>query len=50
MKKMIAAIDGLQYLESTASYAAGIPKQTSKHVVGVLPDDFLCNSISRNPL
>ena len=44
MKKIIAAIDGLKYSESTTNYAIGIAKQTNTHLVGVFLDDFLYNS------
>lgn len=44
MKKIIAAIDGLKYSESTTNYAISIAKQTSTHLVGVFLDDFLYNS------
>ncbi|MBC7536263.1 MAG: universal stress protein [Ferruginibacter sp.] len=44
MKKIIAAIDGLKYSESTTGYAIGIAKQTNTHLVGVFLDDFLYNS------
>lgn len=39
MKKIIAAIDGLKYSESTAEFAIHIAKQTKAHLVGVMLDD-----------
>lgn len=39
MKKIIAAIDGLKYSESTEKYAVQIAKQLNAHLVGVFLDD-----------
>ena len=39
MKKIIAAIDGLKYSESTEKYAIQIAKQLNAHLVGVFLDD-----------
>lgn len=39
MKKIIAAIDGLKYSESTVQYAIRIAKEANAHLVGVLLDD-----------
>jgi len=44
MKKIIAAIDGLKYSESTASYAIHFAKQMNAHLVGVFLDDFTYTS------
>ncbi len=44
MKKIIAAIDGLKYSESTASYAIHLARQMNAHLVGVLLDDFTYTS------
>lgn len=39
MKKIIAAIDGLKYSESTVEYAVELARQTNSHLVGVFLDD-----------
>jgi nucleotide-binding universal stress UspA family protein len=39
MKKIIAAIDGLKFSESTMNYAVHIAKQLNAHLVGVFLDD-----------
>ena len=39
MKKIIAAIDGLKFSESTTSYAIAVARQTNAHLVGVFLDD-----------
>jgi nucleotide-binding universal stress UspA family protein len=39
MKKIIAAIDGLKFSESTVNYAVHIAKQVNAHLVGVFLDD-----------
>lgn len=39
MKKIIAAIDGLKFSESTMTYAVHIAKQLNAHLVGVFLDD-----------
>jgi len=44
MKKIIAAIDGLKYSESTAGYAIRFAKQMNAHLVGVFLDDFTYTS------
>lgn len=44
MKKIIAAIDGLKYSESTASYAVYLAKQMNAHLVGIMLDDFTYTS------
>lgn len=43
-KKIIAAIDGLKYSESTPRYTTYIAGETSAHVVGVLLEDALYTS------
>lgn len=40
MKKIIAAIDGLKYSESTVRYAIYLAKQAKSHLVGVFLEDF----------
>ncbi|MGG7665508.1 hypothetical protein [Dyadobacter sp. BHUBP1] len=35
MKKIIAAIDGLKYSESTAQYAAQMTREIAGHLVGI---------------
>ncbi|MBS1563825.1 MAG: universal stress protein, partial [Bacteroidetes bacterium] len=40
MKKIIAAIDGLKYSESTANYATYFAKEMNAHLVGIMLDDF----------
>jgi nucleotide-binding universal stress UspA family protein len=44
MKKIIAAIDGLKYSESTTAYAVHLAKQTNAHLVGIFLDDFTYHS------
>ena len=44
MKKIIAAIDGLKFSESTKSYAVHIAQQLNAHLVGVFLDDTTYNS------
>jgi len=44
MKKVIAAIDGLKYSESTTAYAVQLAKQMNAHLVGVLLEDFTYHS------
>ena len=44
MKKIIAAIDGLKYSESTVQYAIKLARQNDAHLVGVLMDDFTYHS------
>ncbi|HEX6845754.1 MAG TPA: universal stress protein, partial [Chitinophagaceae bacterium] len=44
MKKIIAAIDGLKYSESTSNYAVQIAKQRDTHLVGVFLDDPIYTS------
>jgi hypothetical protein len=39
MKKIIAALDGLQYAESTEAYAVQIARQEKMHLFGVFLDD-----------
>jgi hypothetical protein len=39
MKKIIAALDGLKYSESTSEYAIYLAKQTNTHLVGLFMDD-----------
>jgi nucleotide-binding universal stress UspA family protein len=41
MKKIIVAIDGLKYQESTVQYAALVARQEQAHLVAVFLDDFL---------
>ncbi|HYJ37153.1 MAG TPA: universal stress protein [Chitinophagaceae bacterium] len=44
MNKIIAAIDGLKFSESTVSYAIEFAKQANAHLVGVFLDDFTYHS------
>jgi hypothetical protein len=44
MKKIIVAIDGLKFSQSTTNYAIYLAKQTYAHVVGVFLDDFSYHS------
>lgn len=44
MKKIIAAIDGLKYSESTAQYAIKLARQNDAYLVGVLMEDFTYHS------
>jgi nucleotide-binding universal stress UspA family protein len=44
MKKIIAAIDGLKYSESTVQFAVQIAKQANAHLVGVMLDDITYTS------
>jgi len=44
MKKIIAAIDGLKYSDSTAQFAVQIAKQTKAHLVGIMLDDMTYTS------
>lgn len=44
MKKIIAAIDGLKYSDSTTNYAIHLAKQTNAHLVGIFLDDFTYHS------
>lgn len=44
MKKIIAAIDGLKYAESTTAYAVHLAKQANAHLVGIFLDDFTYHS------
>jgi nucleotide-binding universal stress UspA family protein len=44
MKKIIAAIDGLKYSESTVQYAVQLSRQSNAHLVGVFLDDFTYHS------
>jgi nucleotide-binding universal stress UspA family protein len=44
MKKIIAAIDGLKYSDSTTSYAVHLASQTNAHLVGIFLDDFTYHS------
>ncbi len=46
MKKIIAAIDGLKYSESTAQYAAQLTRETHSHLVGVFNEDKNYHSYS----
>ncbi len=46
MKKIIAAIDGLKYAESTVHYAIQIARETQAHLVGVFLEDFSYHSYS----
>lgn len=40
MKKIIAAIDGLKYAESTTQYAAQLTREINGHLVGVFNEDI----------
>jgi nucleotide-binding universal stress UspA family protein len=44
MKKIIAAIDGLKFSDSTVNYAVHLAKDTNAHLVGVFLDDFTYHS------
>lgn len=44
MKKFIAAFDGLNFCESTMSYAIFLAKHCNAHLVGVFLEDFLRHS------
>ena len=44
MKKILAAIDGLKYSQSTEDYAIYLAKQMNAHLVGVFLDDFTRHS------
>jgi nucleotide-binding universal stress UspA family protein len=44
MKKIIAAMDGLKFSESTKNYAVQLAKESSAHLVGVFLDDFTYTS------
>jgi nucleotide-binding universal stress UspA family protein len=46
MKKIIAAIDGLEYSESAISYAITLAKLTNAYLVGIFLDDFTRHSYS----
>ncbi len=45
MLKLLAAIDGLKYSQSTAEYAIYLTKQMNAHLVGVFLDDFTRHSL-----
>lgn len=44
MKKIIAAIDGLKFSDSTVHYAVHLARETNAHLVGVFLDDFTYHS------
>jgi nucleotide-binding universal stress UspA family protein len=44
MKKIIAAIDGLKFSESTTGYAVQATKLANAHLVGIFLDDFTYHS------
>lgn len=44
MKKIIAAIDGLKYSESTTEYAVQMAKEMDAHLVGVMLEDYTYHS------
>lgn len=44
MKKIIAALDGLKFSDSTRDYAIQLAKQGNAHLVGIFLDDFTYNS------
>ena len=44
MIKIIAAIDGLKYSESTTKYAVDLAGQSGAHLVGIFLDDFTYHS------
>ena len=44
MKKFIAAFDGLNFSESTMSYAIFLAKQANAHLVGIFIEDFMRHS------
>lgn len=44
MKKIIAAIDGLKFSDSTVHYAVHLARETNSHLVGVFLDDFTYHS------
>lgn len=44
MKKIIAAIDGLKFSDSSTHYAVHLAQETGAHLVGVFLDDFTYHS------
>lgn len=44
MKKILVAIDGLKYSESTTAYAVHLARQANAHLVGLFLDDALYHS------
>ncbi len=44
MNKIIAAIDGLKFSDSTVQYAVQLARETNAHLVGVFLDDFTYHS------
>jgi nucleotide-binding universal stress UspA family protein len=46
MKKIIAAIDGLKYSESTVQFAIQVARESQSHLVGVFLEDFSYHSYS----
>lgn len=44
MKKIIAAIDGLKYSDSTVKHAIDLARQSNAHLVGLMLDDFTYHS------
>lgn len=44
MKKIIAAIDGLKYSESTVKHAVHLAKESNAHLVGIFLEDFTYHS------
>jgi len=44
MKKIIAAIDGLKFSDSTVNYAVHLAREINAHLVGVFLDDFTYHS------
>lgn len=44
MKKIIAAIDGLKYSESTVKYAIALAREAHAHIVGIFLDDVSYHS------
>ena len=44
MKKIIAAIDGLKFSQSTTDYAIQLARQMNAHLVGIFLDDFSYHS------
>lgn len=46
MQKIIAALDGLKYSDSTVQYATQIARETQSHLIGVFLEDFSYHSYS----
>lgn len=44
MKKIIVAIDGLKFSDSTVQYAVHLSRETNTHLVGIFLDDYTYHS------